>query len=223
MPRNRLNAAADSAGCSDFSIYEFSTRGEDLGGFRSILDLGCGAGHFGLWLTERRSQGVLDGLDLLRHSGFATSAYRDFSEADLDSDFSCHTDVRYDAIFAHEVIQSLENPRAFLRSAAALLAPRGILIFTAPNPSCIANLLLIATKGNSRNFLDGNARYPSQISPLLPMDAGRIAKEAGLELRSVDYSNRSRLRGGLCFQDLFPFLTGRLFSDHYRVVAKRIK
>jgi hypothetical protein len=44
-----------------------------------------------------------------------------------------------------------------------------------------------------------------------------------MELVTLDFSNRSRLPGtGKWMQDILPFLSGRWFSDHFRVVGRRI-
>ncbi len=159
-------------------------------------------------------------MDLVAYPDFAAGVYRQFFKADLEGDFAAAHPERYNLIFANEVIHMLENSRAFVRSAAHLLAPGGTLVFTSANPLCLPSLVLLVVKGTSRNFLDGAPRYPSQITPLLPIDAGRIVRETGLEFVSLDFSHRCRLRGATLFQSLLPFLGGRFFSDHYRTVAR---
>lgn len=210
-----------SAGISASHIYGLAVAELDevIADAQSILDLGCGAGHFGQYLREIYSR-RLDGVDVVKYLGFQSEFYDNFIQADLNSESQWFNTVRYDIIFAVEVIEHLENPRSFCRLAARLLKTGGRLVITTPNPTSLASLTTLVTCGMFRDFRDGTGMYPTHITPILAQDAQRILRECGLEVHSVTYSHFGRIPWtSRTYQSLFPFLRGALFSDNYRVVG----
>ena len=96
-----------SAGISASHIYGLAVAELDevIADAQSILDLGCGAGHFGQYLREIYSR-RLDGVDVVKYLGFQSEFYDNFIQADLNSESQWFNTVRYDIIFAVEVIEN---------------------------------------------------------------------------------------------------------------------
>jgi len=222
--RSTHDAAAATAGCSNDFNYAFAMAGlETLPvAESSILDLGAGTGNFGVFLRGQGYRGALDAFDVVSYPGFAKQAYREFREVDLDKDFESGWERRYDVVFACEMAVCLENPRAFLRSVAALLKPGGLAVLSAANPLSLPSVILALKRGTFRCFGDFPGEYPAVITPILPRDGARMMEEAGMKVLHTAFSNRCRISGGGgYFQDYLPFLKGSLFSDGFRVVARR--
>jgi 2-polyprenyl-3-methyl-5-hydroxy-6-metoxy-1,4-benzoquinol methylase len=200
----------------DFAIAAVSS---SLPGATAILDLGCGAGDLGRSLRPVFS-GRLDGVDIVRFEGFPSDLYTSFIASNLDDDAGTG-DALYDVVFAIEVIEHLENPRQFIRAAARRLKPGGALVVTTVNVLSLTSIATLAVQGAFREFRDGVGMYPAHITPVTPLDATRMMREADLRDVSVGFSNDGRLPYvDMPFQRLLP-LRGRWFSDNFRAVGYR--
>jgi len=186
---------------------------------KSILDIGCGKGNFGEFLRQTY-KGRLDGMDIVSYEGFCAGAYDHLILTNLNDPAKTSDSLLYDMIFAIEVIEHLENPRAFARFCTNLLKSGGKLIVTTPNVISVSSLLALTFQGHFRDFRDGIGMYPAHLSPIIPLDAKRIVQESGLQMISINYSNNGRIPFTTkTYQRFFPSLKGKLFSDNYRVVA----
>lgn len=221
--RDAKVAARSSGGSSGGEIfYSFVVAGQEdyITRATAILDLGCGQGLFGEFIN-RRFDRLLDGVDLIQYENFKSEYYETFILSNLEELGRCSFAKSYDLIFAIGVIEYLANPRLFIKSAINLLTPNGKLLLAAPNPISLSSLGSLAVRGQFSAFLEKYS--PASITPVLPLDAVRMIEEAELSLISLDYSNMGRLPLAKFwfYQRIFPFLKGRFFSDHYRVIAKR--
>lgn len=220
--RDIVAAVKTSGGTSgDEIFYSFVTLGQedDITNATAILDLGCGKGLFGEFINRRFNK-LIDGVDIIHYDNFQSQYYEEFILLNLEKLAEYETPKKYDLIFVIGVIEHLENPRLFIRSAKKLLAANGKIILVSPNPLALSSLGSLVGRGQFSFFLERCS--PGSITPVLPIDALRMIKEAELSLVSLDYSNRGRLplTHSWSYQKVFPFLKGRFFSDVYRVVAK---
>ena len=210
-----------SAGTSAYHLYKLAIDGlqDALLSAHRVLDLGCGIGDFGEFLRKTYT-GRLDGVDVVRHSAFRDEYYDSFVKRDLDRETLWESSTRYDLIFALEIIEHLENPRAFCRLAVQVLGAGGLLVITTPNPTSLSSLTSLIVHGAFRDFRDGLGMYPTHITPILPLDARRILLECGLHVNSITYSQLGRIPFvPRTYQSLLPFLRGGLFSDNYRIIG----
>jgi SAM-dependent methyltransferase len=186
----------------------------------AVLDLGCGTGELGAAIRPAY-RGILDGMDVVRHDGFKELSYDSFTLLDLDRPGSQESPA-YDLVFAIEVIEHLENPRAFVRYAVRLLKPGGTLVVTTVNVLTLTSVANLIVQGAFREFRDGLGMYPAHITPVTPVDAGRILREAGLDEVAIAFTNDGRVPyWDLSFQQLLP-LRGQWFSDNYRAIGRRV-
>jgi len=92
------------------------------------------------------------------------------TEVDLNRDFAAQIAAtggaaQFSAIVAVEVIEHLENPAAFLRGCARLLAPDGVAIVTSPNLESAASRVRFATRGIPSWFSPEEAVNEHHVSP----------------------------------------------------------
>jgi SAM-dependent methyltransferase len=186
-----------------------------------ILDLGCGTGDLGDAIRPM-FRGRLDGMDVVRHPGFKDASYDSFTLLDLDRP-DTGAETEYDVVFAIEVIEHLENPRAFVRYAVRHLKPGGTLVVTTVNVLSLTSVATLILQGAFREFRDGVGMYPAHITPVSPLDAVRVMREAGLEDVTIAFTNLGRVP----FLDVaiqrFAPLKGQWFSDNYRAVGRRAR
>ncbi len=180
-----------------------------------LLDLGCGKGDF-LALLASRGLRDLTGADAHEYDGRANS-FR-FVKADLNSKLP-FGDSSFATVTAVEVVEHLENPRAFLREAHRVLRPGGAIAVTTPNNESLTSLLSLAVRGRYSAFAD--RCYPAHITPLLEVDLRRIFAELGFADVKVGWSGVGRMPGvGLHWQRIsFGALGGKRFSDNMLVTA----
>jgi trans-aconitate methyltransferase len=103
----------------------------NLGAHGALLDIGCGAGRFLAAFVSRKPDWSVAGYDVgdaHREQVLAVPGATFFSGVDSLSNQS----ARFDLITLTHVLEHLTEPVEILKSAAALLAPRGRLVVRVP-------------------------------------------------------------------------------------------
>jgi len=180
-----------------------------------LLDAGCGTGD--LWgLVSRRFASCI-GVDAVRYPGLPEDVR--FVPANLDAPFPVE-DATADTAAAIEVIEHLENPRAFVRELVRVTKPGGWIVITTPNQLSALSLLCLATKGSFAAFQNGD--YPAHRTALLEIDLRRIAAECGLEDVRVEYTRWGRLPlTPWHYPEALAALAPRLLSDNVAMIGRR--
>jgi 2-polyprenyl-3-methyl-5-hydroxy-6-metoxy-1,4-benzoquinol methylase len=161
------------------------------------IDLAAGSGY-----TSRR----------LKELGFEITAYDIFTDQFVPRDITIRkADLNQalpedsgslDAVLALEVIEHLENPRAFLREIARVLKPGGSLVLSTPNIVTVGSKLRFAFREELELFFNDVSRTrdpfcdeaSGHISPLLPWLLNMFVKDAGMTVVQTGYTKRWGLR-----------------------------
>lgn len=182
--------ARQSLGSSGGAIYRSVARllaDRHAGG--TLADVGCGAGH--LWPHVAGAFDRCIGVDAVRYEGLPPDV--EFVPADLDRLPLPLADRSADVVAAVEVIEHLENPRAFCRELRRIARPHGWVVLTTPNQLSALSLLTLVSKHRFSAFQD--AAYPAHITALLESDLRRIAAECGLDAVDVQFTREGRIPG----------------------------
>jgi 2-polyprenyl-3-methyl-5-hydroxy-6-metoxy-1,4-benzoquinol methylase len=182
----------------------------------AIADVGCGRGD--LWQAlDGRFQSCV-GVDAVRYDGLPPEV--EFHAADLDAARLPLPDASVDVAAAVEVIEHLENPRAFARELARIVRPGGWVIITTPNQLSALSLLTLVLKGRFSAFQD--AAYPAHRTALLEIDLRRIMTECGLHDLAVSYTRLGRLPlSAWHYPDAIARLAPRRLSDNVVIAGRR--
>jgi 2-polyprenyl-3-methyl-5-hydroxy-6-metoxy-1,4-benzoquinol methylase len=182
----------------------------------TLVDVGCGAGD--LWRATRDRFTRCIGIDAVRYPELSGEIA--FERADLDRDRLPVTDAAADATAAVEVIEHLENPRAFVRELVRVTKPGGWIVVTTPNQLSVLSLLTLATKGQFSAFQRGD--YPAHRTALLEVDLRRIADETGLADVEIAFTRWGRLPlAGWHYPAAVAALAPRRLSDNVAMIGRR--
>lgn len=188
----------------------------DRGASGILADIGCGTGQ--LWRAARSRFARCIGVDAVRYDGLPAEV--DFVAADLDAGRLPIPDGTVDVAAALEVIEHLENPRAFVRELARITRPGGWIAVTTPNQLSALSLLTLVVKGRFSAFQD--SEYPAHRTALLEIDLRRIAAECQLGDVVVDYTRQGRLPlTGRHYPRALATLAPRRLSDNLIVLGRR--
>ena len=159
---------------------------------KSALDVGCGAGLLAEPLA--RMGAAVTAIDAApelivaakAHAAGAglTIEYRPVGVEALDGQF--------DLVTAMEVVEHVADPRAFVASLAARLAPGGLLILSTPNRTAWSRLLTITLAEGFGRIPRGTHDYDQFITP---DEMTAMLGSAGLVVEDIEGIALSPLRG----------------------------
>lgn len=129
------------------------------------------------------------GSDIVRYKRFPADA--DFLETNLETGRIAVDDGSIDTVVAVEVIEHLENPRAFVRELARCVRHGGHVVVTTPNQLSALSLATPALRRRHAAFQD--VHYPAHLVALLEVDLVRMANEAGLVNVRITYTCTGRI------------------------------
>lgn len=189
---------------------------ESRGTSGTIVDVGCGTGD--LWRATRGRFTQYIGVDAVRYPALPPDVA--FERADLDREPLPVADGSADAVAAVEVIEHLENPRAFVRELARVAKPGGWVVVTTPNQLSGLSLLTLLVKGQFSAFQTTD--YPAHRTALLEIDLRRIAVECGLEAIEVSFTRWGRVpMTGWHYPAVIAALAPRRFSDNLAMIGRK--
>jgi 2-polyprenyl-3-methyl-5-hydroxy-6-metoxy-1,4-benzoquinol methylase len=187
-----------------------------------VADLGAGTGA---WAARLRALGHhVVGVE--RDAAGWRYAGAELVVADLNEPFSAKLSGPFAALTAIEVIEHLENPRAFLRECHKLLGPGGLLVVTTPNIENVAARLQYLATGQLRMFgRDARFNDPTHITPIHTLMFERMLRDTGFVLVEHTF-NRPRpsvtkLANRLVSRLVDPLLRGLKGGDCHIFVLRR--
>jgi 2-polyprenyl-3-methyl-5-hydroxy-6-metoxy-1,4-benzoquinol methylase len=181
----------------------------------TLVDAGCGGGD--LWRAAGGRFLRCIGVDAVRYDGLPEDV--EFRAADLDGTLPVD-DATADVTCAVEVIEHLENPRAFVRELVRITKPDGWIVVTTPNQLSALSLLTLIVKGRFSAFQEGN--YPAHRTALLEIDVRRIAGECGLDDVEIAFTQWGRLPlSARHYPGAIAALSPRRFSDNLAMIGRR--
>ena len=162
----------------------------------NILDIGCGGGL--LAEPMARLGGVVTAIDSSFSSIEVAKQHTKLSKLDINYKMTTaeeltDTGMRFDVIYASEVIEHVSNRALFLNSIRRLLLPKGVIIITTINRTLISLALAKIA-----------AEYLFNIIPKGTHDFKKFLKPAELQ--------NEALKAGIIFDDIIgfkPLLDGR--------------
>lgn len=145
---------------------------------KTLLDVGCGAGHLAEYLTKEKSLSVT-GIDL-SEVGVEKSKERvpsgDFRVHDLSQPMP-FDDASFDFVWCSEVLEHLFSPLFALQEIRRILKPQGQLMVTVPYHDKLKNVG-IALLAFERHY---DPTYP-HIQYYTHKSLANVTRQAGLEV-----------------------------------------
>ncbi len=193
--------------------------GADLAG--TVVDIGAGGGG---WTARLLSSGRCErviAVDLV-DSGASAIAGVEFQQRDLSVSALDVPEGSVDWIFAIEVIEHLANPRHFVSEAARCLSKGGRLVVTTPCNESLTSKLSFCFRGYFPAFCDHDYMNSGHITPITELDLRRMTREAGLSRLEFHWPLPGRIpRSSVSWQRLFPWLSGKLWSDCLLAIVEK--
>ncbi|MGF1738410.1 class I SAM-dependent methyltransferase [Photobacterium satsumensis] len=114
------------------------------------LDLAAGAGALSLRMKDMGAS--VTSVDIVEENFRLDKSQINFRCVDLNSSFSKLFEKRFDVITAIEIVEHLENTRAFIQNCQRLLKPGGVLFLSTPNISSNQAIAELICKGTYPYF-----------------------------------------------------------------------
>jgi 2-polyprenyl-3-methyl-5-hydroxy-6-metoxy-1,4-benzoquinol methylase len=174
----------------DIPIFAHKGLHEFVGGYmkqlgllkagNSVVDLACGGGAMSQRLADNGLKVIA--LDAVPENCRASSPLLSNKGADLNQKFEDQAGGPHDLAVAMEIIEHIENPRAFLRSCFACLKPGGTLILSTPNIDSSYSIVSFALKERFSRYEDSYLEEDGHIMPLCRHQLLAAATDAGFTL-----------------------------------------
>lgn len=181
-------ALYSSAGASwgyQESKWEFQTASEIISGARSVLDVGCGAGHF-----LESLKGPFENLSGLETSEYGRKAALEKGLSVFDELIDVHAGAhagQYDVVTAFQVLEHTPEPAGFIEGCLKALKPGGTLILSVPNNDAfLRHCDLLPLNMPPHHVTRWNRRSLESIAALYPASLSRIEAEP-LQENNVDW------------------------------------
>lgn len=221
VSNNVAERAKQSLDGSSDPVYQMVNRAiTQLNSGGVLVDVGCGSGRLWSFLGDRVDR--YSGVDVIRYDGLPDAI--EFIPFDLDSGKVSLADGSADIVCAVEVIEHLENPRAFVRELVRLAKPGGFVIVTTPNQLSLLSKLTFILKNQVNAFQEAPGVYPAHITALLEIDLIRIFTESGPSNNiQINYSNCGRMPFTPWHWPKSLGLGDRSFSDNVLCIGQKLK
>jgi 2-polyprenyl-3-methyl-5-hydroxy-6-metoxy-1,4-benzoquinol methylase len=211
--------ARQSQGGSSDPIYQMVAKSiAQLNSGGVLVDVGCGSGRLWSFVGDRVDRYL--GVDVIRYDGLPEAI--EFIPFDLDSGKVSLADGSADLVCAVEIIEHLENPRAFVRELVRLVKPGGFVIVTTPNQLSLLSKLTLILKNQFNAFQEAPGLYPAHITALVEIDLIRIFTESGLTNIQINYSNVGRIPFTPWHWSTRLGLRDRTFSDNILCIGRKL-
>jgi 2-polyprenyl-3-methyl-5-hydroxy-6-metoxy-1,4-benzoquinol methylase len=209
--------ARQSLGRADNAIHAMVARLlRARGASGALADIGCGTGALAREVAGRFA--AIVGVDAVRYDGLPRDVT--FLRADLDAERLPLNDESVDVAAAVEVIEHLENPRAFVRELTRITRPGGWIVVTTPNQLSALSVATLIAKGTFSAFQERD--YPAHRTALLEVDLRRIAAECGLADVDIEYTRRGRMPlTPWHYPAVIASVAPRRLSDNLAVIGRR--
>ncbi len=218
VSNNVAERAKQSLGGSSDPVYQMVAKAlNQLNSGGILVDVGCGSGRLWSFVGDRVDRYL--GVDVVRYDGLPEGI--EFIPFDLDSGKVSLSEGIADIVCAVEVIEHLENPRAFVRELVRLVKPGGFVIVTTPNQLSLLSKLTFILKNQFNAFQEAPGLYPAHITALLEIDLIRIFTESGLTNIQINYSNVGRIPFTPWHWPKRLGLGDRSFSDNLFCIGKK--
>lgn len=164
-------------GTHEALVKAFADSGVKIDG--ALLDLGAHSGALLLRFQDQLGCQDLVGADL-DPTRFDVPGAK-FVRVELNEPFADHFTRKFSAIVATEVIEHLDNPRAFLAEIFQMLDDGGHVAITLPNVASWQGRIKFLLTGELWGFGEKNYRLQRHISPITKEQMCMMMKEIGLE------------------------------------------
>lgn len=188
-----------------------------------VLDIGCGAGHFGAYLKNCGKAASVFGIELAERAAREAATLLDgVICADLDLLDLLRLPVewgeeRFDFIVCADVLEHVKNPDVVLNSLSALLGPAGKLIVSLPNVRHWSVVFPLLLRGRW-DYQDAGIMDRTHLRFFTRATASELILNAGLQVVSTSPQIGGRWRilskmSGRCLDDFlaiqFVFVANR--------------
>ena len=159
---------------------------------KTALDVGCGAGLLAEPLARLGAE--VTAIDASEELIAAAKEHAEARGLEIDYRAVAVEDLggTFDLVTSLEVVEHVADPRAFVRSLAAGLAPGGLLIMSTPNRTAWSRLLTITLAEGFGRVPRGTHDYSKFIAP---EELSALVREAGLGVIDVEGIAFSPLKG----------------------------
>ena len=176
----------------------------DEHGFRPLegktaLDVGCGAGLLAEPLARLGAK--VTAIDAAGELIAVAKAHAEAQRLEIDYRHAAveELDGSFDLVTSMEVIEHVADPRSFLHSLAARLAPGGLMVLSTPNRTALSKLLMVTIAEGIGQIPKGTHDHGKFITP---DEMKAMLAEAGLAVIDCEGIGFSPTRGLYLTDDL---------------------